>query len=168
MICGADIITQPGSGEYRERIYDIENRWNSQEWTWVRFEEESEIWCGEFRGAPKGVALSKKYNRVLILTADYLYVLNCANGEIVEYESQPQYNELTVTPNGDFLVADYYDVEVIGATLKEKTIIDASLKMDMIKFHEWDDNKLKVSCYEFFNWEKRLEMFFDGDRLEWC
>lgn len=167
MICNAEIINQPYSGEYRERIFDISNPWNSQKWTWVKFEDELETWCGEFRGAPKGVALSKKYNKVLILTTDYLYVLSCSKAEIIEYESQPQYNDLTVTPSGEFLVASYYDIEMIRKTLGETEIIETPFKMDMIKFHEWNGSKLRISCYEFLNWEKRLEIFFDGDTMEW-
>jgi hypothetical protein len=108
----ADIINQPYSGQYKERIYDISSSWNSLNWTWVKFEDEDfNEWCGEFRGSPRAVALSKKHNKVLVLTSDYLFHVDCDNGELIEYESQPQYQCLTVTPSGDFIIADYYSIE---------------------------------------------------------
>lgn len=63
MIIEAEIIDQPYSGQYEERIYDISSPWNSQNWTWVKFLNDDFIeWCGEFRGLPRNVAISKKYN----------------------------------------------------------------------------------------------------------
>ena len=35
MIIEAKIINQPESGQYLEKIYDIQSPWNSQEWTWI-------------------------------------------------------------------------------------------------------------------------------------
>ena len=162
----AEIITQPYAGEYRERIYDITSPWNSQEWTWVKFEDEEETWCGVFRGAHKGVAFSQKYSKVLILTTDYLYALDCDKAEIIEYEAQPQYNDITVTPDDDFLVASYYDIEIIKESLQDRETLERPFEMDMIKFHEWDGSRLKVSCYKFLDWNERVEFFLDMDVLE--
>ncbi len=51
MICKLTNIQQPISGEFEERIYEVESRWNSGEWTWIKFEEDDlSVWCGEFRG----------------------------------------------------------------------------------------------------------------------
>lgn len=77
MIIDAEIMGQP---------YDILSKWNSPKWTWVKFiNDDFSEWCGEFRGEPRGVALSKKYNQILILTSDYLYQLDCLNGVITNY-----------------------------------------------------------------------------------
>jgi hypothetical protein len=88
MIVEAEIINQPYSGQFKERIYDIPSRWNSQDWTWVKFTDaDFAEWCGEFRGFARGVVVSTKYNSVLVLTSDYLSQLNCNSGDIIEYES---------------------------------------------------------------------------------
>lgn len=78
MIIKAEVINQPYSGEYNERIYDISSPWNSQSWAWIKFtNEDLTEWCGNFRGFPRDVAVSKKYNSVLVLTSDYLFKLDC-------------------------------------------------------------------------------------------
>lgn len=43
VITKAEIIYQPSSGQYKERIYDITSSWNSQNWTWVKFEEDFNV-----------------------------------------------------------------------------------------------------------------------------
>ena len=50
MLLNIEQISQPYSGEYEEIIFDIESNWNSSDWSWIRFEEDTTIWCGEFRG----------------------------------------------------------------------------------------------------------------------
>ena len=60
MINEAELINQPYSGQYEERIYDIPSTWNSQRWTWVEFfNDDFSEWCGVFRGSPRYVAISK-------------------------------------------------------------------------------------------------------------
>ena len=86
--------------------------------------------------------------------------------EIIEYEAQPQYNDITVTPDDDFLVASYYDIEIIKEFLQDRETLERPFEMDMIKFHEWDGSRLKVSCYKFLDWNERVEFFLDMDVLE--
>ncbi|MGE8204690.1 tyrosine-type recombinase/integrase [Heyndrickxia sp. NPDC080065] len=139
MIINAEIINQPYSGRYKERIYDVLSPWNSQSWTWVKFENEDfSEWCGEFRGLPWAVALSKKYNNVLVLTSDYLFKIDCVSGEITEYESQPQYHSLTVSPLGDFVITDYYDIEIIKSTLVDENKLSAQQKVYFFRDKERD------------------------------
>lgn len=167
MIIKAEIIDQPCSGQYKERIYDISSQWNSQNWTWVKFlNEDYSEWCGEFRGLPRNVAISKKYNHVLILTLDYLFELDCHSTELIEYEFQHQYQNLTVTPLGDFLVADYYSIDIIKSSLEDKKPVESPIKMDMIKFGGWSDNKLFITCNEFLNWDNHMELELDSETLE--
>jgi len=166
MIDKAEILTQPFSGEYHEKVYDISNPWNSQDWTWIKFtNNDLSEWCGNFRGFPRKVAVSKMQTCVLVLTSDYLFRLSTLNGELIEYESQPQYQNLTVSPSGDFILADYYDIEIIKSTLSEKTYVDSPIKMDMIKFHKWSNNKLSITCDEFLSWS-HMELELDGDTFE--
>lgn len=167
MIVEAEIIEQPYSGEYEERIYGISSPWNSQNWTWIKFlNEDFTEWCGEFRGLPKSVAISKKYNHVLILTSDYLYKLDCFSMELIEYVFQHQYQNLTVTPFGDFLVSDYYDIYMIESSLEYTEYIESPIKMDMIKFRDWSNNKLSLICDEFLNWDNHVELELDSETFE--
>ena len=167
MIINAEIVSQPIAGSYKERIYDISSNWNSQHWTWVKFtDDELSEWYGEFRGFPIDVALSTKYNTVLILTSDYLYQLDCSSKEIIEYEEQPRYQNLTVTSCGDFIVSDYCYIELMEGTLSETRILNSPIEMDMIKFGQWDNKKLRITCEELFNGSNTIELELDGDSFE--
>lgn len=136
-------------------------------WTWVKFTEEAmNEWCGQFRGSKRAVALSKKYNKILVLTSDYLFLIDCKNGELIDYESQPQYQSLTVTPSGDFLIADDYNIEKIGTTLRDKTLIKSPIQMDTIEFKGWSNNKLLITCDEFLNWDHHVQLELDGETFE--
>lgn len=167
MIINAEITSQPISGSYKEGIYDISSSWNSQHWTWVKFtDDELPKWYGEFRGFPIDVALSTKYNTVLILTSDYLYQLDCSSKEIIEYEEQPRYQNLIVTPSGDFIVSDYCYIELIEETISETKTLSSPIEIDMIKFYKWNNNKLKITCEELFNESNTIELELDGDSFK--
>jgi hypothetical protein len=164
MIIEAEIIVQPFSGQYNERIYDISNPWNSQEWSWIKFlQDDLYEWCGVFRGTPRGVALSEKYDKILVLTSDYLYELDISDGELKEYESNPMYRSLTVTPLGDFILADYYNIYLAQANIKESTVIESPIKMDMIEFDRWEGKKLYIICEEFLNWSNHIKLSLDSE-----
>lgn len=165
MIDQADIINQPYSGDYDERIYDNESAWNSQSWTWVKFtNEDLSEWCGQFRGFPRQTAVSKKHDAVLILTADYLFQLDRKTGDLIKLEDQPQYQNLTVTPDGDFIIADYYHVEKITNDINSKSAIKSPIEMDMIEFKKWSDGKMEFTCDEFMNWDRHLIMEYDSEK----
>lgn len=107
MIIEAEIISQPYSGEFTERIYDNESAWNSQSWTFIKFTNDDYTeWCGQFRGFPRQVSVSTISNLILVLTSNYLYQLDRETGNLLELEDQPQYQILTVAPNGNFILAD--------------------------------------------------------------
>lgn len=166
MITNGEIICQPYSGQYFERIYDISSPWNSQNWTWIKFtNEDCSEWCGEFRGSPRDVTISMKNNRVLVLTSDYLFYLNTLNSELIDYEPQPQYINVTVTPLGDFLATDSRDIYLIESSI-HKIILKSPIQMDTIKFEGWLNNKLKITCDEFLNWDNHVELELDSVTLE--
>lgn len=92
MIIEAEIISQPYSGEYNERIYDNKSEWNSQSWTFIKFiNDDFSEWCGQFRGFPRQVGVSSSRDIVLVLTSDYLFQLDRKTGNLKELEDQPQY-----------------------------------------------------------------------------
>jgi hypothetical protein len=162
MIEKAEIINQPYSGQLTERIYDNENAWNSQSWTWIKFiDNDLTEWCGQFRGFPREVAISKITNVVLVLTSDYLFQLNRVNGDLTKLEDQPQYHNLTVSPNGEFIVADYYHITKIVNDIDVKQNIESPIEMDMITFKGWTNSKLKFTCDEFLNRDRHLTMEYD-------
>lgn len=163
MIIEAELISQPYSGEYTEKIYDNESAWNSQSWTFIRFTNDNySEWCGQFRGFPKQVAISKLKNIVLVLTSDYLYQLDIETGNLTDLEDRPQYQNLTVAPNGDFILADYFNFEKVTTTIKKKVQIKSPIQMDIIKFKNWVNSKLEFTCDEFSNWDRHLMMTYDS------
>lgn len=44
--------------------------------------------------------------------------------------------------------------------------MESSIKMDMIKFREWSDKKLSITCDEFLNWDNHVELELDIETLE--
>lgn len=163
MIIEAEIISQPYSGKYTERIYDNESAWNSQNWTFIRFtNDDHSEWCGQFRGFPRQVAVSKIYNFVLVLTSDCLYQLDRETGKRLELEDQPRYQNLTIAPNGDFVLADYNNFAIVTTSIHSKEQIESPIKMDIIEFKKWDNGKLEFTCDEFLNWDRHLTMTYDS------
>ncbi|HUH26572.1 MAG TPA: hypothetical protein VLY87_08085 [Flavobacterium sp.] len=162
MIINAEIISQPYSGEYIERMYDNESVWNSQDWTFVKFTNgDFSEWCGHFRGSPIQVAISLINNIALVLTSDYLYQLDLKTSNLTYLDDQAMYTNLTVAPNGDFIISDYYDIEKISINIHNKVTIESPIKMDKIEFKKWEELKLEFTCYEFLNWGRHLIMTYD-------
>ncbi len=164
MIIEAEIISQPYSGEYTERIYDNESAWNSQSWTFIKFtNDDYSEWCGQFRGFPRQVGVSKFRDIVLVLTSDYLFQLDRKTGDLKELEDQPQCQNLTTTPNGDFILADYYSFEKVTTSIKQRELIESPIQMDIIEFKKWDNEKLEFTCDEFLNWDRHLTMTYNSE-----
>lgn len=136
---------------------------NSQSWTFIKFtNDDYSEWCGQFRGFSRQVAISTQNKIVLVLTSDYLYHLDIETANSTDIEDQPQYQNLTVTPNGDFILADYYNIEKVTTTIKEKEPIESPIQMDIIEFKKWDITKLEFICAEFLNWDRHLTMAYDS------
>jgi hypothetical protein len=100
---------------------------------------------------------------VLVLTSDYLFQLDRQTGNVLELEDQPQYQNLTVDPNGNFILADYYNLEKATRDIKNKETINSPVQMDMIEFKSWTDGKLEFTCDEFLNWDRHLTMTYDSE-----
>jgi hypothetical protein len=167
MIIEAEIISQPYSGQFKERIYDNESAWNSQSWTWIKFtNDDYSEWCGQFRGFPKQVAISEIHNLTLVLTSDYLFQLDRKTAELIKFEDQTQYQNLCTTPNGHFILADYYKFEKITDDISKPIHIKSPIEMDIIEFKEWNGTKLEFTCDEFVNWSRHLTMQYDSETDE--
>lgn len=159
MIIQGDIINQPYSGQFEERIYDNISPWNSQGWTWIKFlNDDYTEWVGQFRGHPRQVATSKSLGQTIVLTSDYVFRLDNQTATVLELEDQPQYQSLTTAPDGTFIFAGYYNIERLKDELKSMEEIKSPIQMDMIKFVGWIDEKLLFTCDEFTNWDRHLEM----------
>lgn len=166
VIYKAELISQPYSGEYKEKIYDVSSVWNSQEWTWVKFNSvDSEEWCGNFRGSPKDVAISPKYNLILVLTSDYLFELNCSTGELKEFDEQTDYQCLTVSPSGDFIIANFNELFLIKTSFLDRIPIPSPIDMYGIEFNGWASNTLLIEC-EDLETEKKVGLELDGETFE--
>lgn len=132
------------------------------------FDENFKEWCGEFRGEYKGHGISEKYDAIYVLTSDYLYILNRRNGQLYRFNDQPEYKELTVSPNGDCIVASYYDIYVLDKEGQEMISVDSPIPLDVINFSEWQGNNLMIHADEFTNWDNHALMQLDCNtwRLE--
>lgn len=167
MIVSAEQVNQPLSGEFKERIYDIQNTWNSQNWTWIKFvNDDYSQWCGQFRGKYIGHAISSKFKSVLVLTSDYFYELSIINGDLQRYEDRPEYKNLTVSPSGDYIVSDYYRIYLINETIKDVTPIALPISVDMIEFKGWKGSKLTILADEFVNWDNHIQLELDCESME--
>ena len=162
----AEIINQPYSGEFEERIYDIESVWNSQSWTWIKFIDEDGIdKVGQFRGFPKDVKVSKQKNEIIVLTSDCVFRLDGTELNVIEAENQVDYGNIEVTPTGIFIFSEFSDIYKLEKSLTEMKIIESPFKMDMIEFKNWNEKVLVFECYELGKWERHEVMELDTD--EW-
>lgn len=67
----------------------------------------------------KRSCFSKARDKVLILTSDGLYQLDRQTLYLTNSEDKPQYQNLAVAPNGDFILADYYEFEKVTVSIKK-------------------------------------------------
>jgi hypothetical protein len=44
--------------------------------------------------------------------------------------------------------------------------VESPIKMDMIKFGKWANNKLSIICVEFLNWDNHVELELDSETLK--
>ena len=163
MIKKVEITSMPASGEYDEVVYDIQNSWNSQYYAWIKFQDdEYNEWYGSFRGRGLGVGISFKYKSVIVLTSDYFFELDYETGNLKSYIDSDNYNQLTVTPQGDFLASDCYRIEKFINLDSDWKLISTPLEMDMVKFLEWNGNDLSISFDEFLNWDNHCIMIYNS------
>jgi len=99
-----------------------------------------------------------KTNETIVLTSDYIFRLDNETGNVKELDNHPQYHNLTTSPNGTFIFADYYRIEKMISSLKDTKTIQSPIEMDMIEFKDWKGDVLEFTCDEFTNWDRHLVM----------
>jgi hypothetical protein len=97
------------------------------------------------------------------LTSDYLFQLDSQAGNLTDFEDEPQYQNMTVAPNGDFILADSYNFEKVTTSIKQKTSIESPIQMDFIEFKNWEKSRLEFTCDEFLNWDRHLTMIYESE-----
>ena len=111
---------------------------------------------------------SKKLGIVVVLTSDYMYMLDICTAELIEYYSQPQYVEMTTSPLEDIFITDGYGIEMFtNSKIEDLETIIIPVHPDNLKFVEWMGNILKITCYEFLIWGKEIELYLDSLSMEW-
>jgi hypothetical protein len=164
MIIHGEIIKQPCSGQFEERIYDHASPWNSQGWTWIKFlNDDHGEWVGQFRGHPMEVATSEKLGETIVLTSDYIFRLDNMTADVLELKGQREYHSLTVAPDGSFVLAEHYNLARLRNGFKNMEQIKGPVEMDMINFLGWAEHKLLFTCDEFLNWSRHLKMELDSN-----
>ena len=160
-IVQSEIISQPISGVYEEKTYSINHIGVSSIWTWIKFTDENHNkWVSSFRGEPLFCVQSDLKNEILILTSDILIRLDSKNSKILEYEDDHFYNDLTLSPKGEFIIAECYHIYRIKNNLSDKIDIIEPFQMDFIKFNHWENNTLYFNCDEIITY-KNLDMKLD-------
>lgn len=156
MIINAEIINISISGEYEEVIFDSSSTWRSSTWGWIKFTNyDYTEWVGEFRGKIIGVEISQRFNSVLVLTTDCLYLLDRISNKIVDTYENPEYNQLTVSPSQEYIVANSCEIFIIKDSLTESFNVDLYEDVFGISFIKWEGNDLIIECEnydgDFFN-----------------
>ena len=151
------------SAEYEERIYDIESPWNTSEWTWIKFEEDSgKIWVGQFRGEFTACGISVKHGIAVIITSMYICFIDLNCKEMIDYGAGILYKDIYQTVDGDILLSDGYSLSVVnGNAIDSIKNIELPIKADFLKFDSCSGNLLRLTCEEVCNWDESYEIFLD-------
>jgi hypothetical protein len=165
MISRAEIIEMPCSGMYPERIFDQEDTPHQDGWTFVLFtHQDGAQWCGHFRGLPKGAAVSLVHQIALVLTSTALYRLDCEVGVVQESVSHFEIHSLTLTPQGHFLIADEYGIQIIATSLTEMKSLEFPILVDSLEFGKWNQWELELKACHFSTDEQIKGLVFDSTK----
>lgn len=150
MVICVEIINNPLSGVYQEVIYDIKSSWRSENWGFVKFTNDDYMeWCGQFRGTGLGVELSERYNNILILTTDAIYLLDRLTNKLIEIYEDTEFTQLTLSPYGDYILASSYEIVIVTDSLKKPTEIEIGSGVCSIELKKWEGNYLTINCEDY-------------------
>jgi len=153
----AELTYQPESGAFEEVHFEHSSVWNSEAFTWVKFEDrEYQDWFGSFRGASLGhLAISEETGNVMIPTEDGTYLVNINSRELVKfYGVEHQIRSVITSPDGrTFVIAS--NVELYHTNEHYELIhIPCQLNMDLIKLKSITDNKVEFEFEEIGIWSR--------------
>lgn len=95
-------------------------------------------------------------------------MLDIYTGDLVDYSWNCQYFNITTTPLKDILITDGYTIRIFtNNKISDIKCIEIPINTDGLQFHEYNENTLKITCYEFLNWEKEIELYLDCELFKW-
>lgn len=167
MIISAEVISQPLSGEYEEVVYDFSSEWKSAYWGWIKFtDDDYSEWVGEFRGEVIGIEISERFNSVLVLTKDCLFLLDRSTNKVVEIVEDPEYVQIILSPQQEYIVASDYEIAVIRESAKKPYYINISGAISCIRFRGWKEDKLILNCEDYLEYGEEIDLSLDSETFE--
>ncbi|MEP2772689.1 MAG: hypothetical protein ABJH05_11100 [Fulvivirga sp.] len=154
----ADITYQPESGNSEEVYFEEPSVWNSQTWTWVKFEDsEFQDWFGSFRGEPFGhLAFSEISGHAIIPTSDATYIVDINKRELLKLiDSKYQIGHVTLAPDGQtFILASF--CELFRTSINYDLIeIQNQLDIDFVEFGSKTEDAVEFEYEEIGVWNRQ-------------
>lgn len=154
----ADLTYRPESGAFDEVHFEQPSVWNSQEFSWVRFEDKDyQDWYGSFRGTPFGnIAFSELSGNAIIPTEDGTYVVNINTRKLLKFHGVEHQirSVITIPDSSTFVVASYYEIYRTNEDY-ELTQIDTQCSMDLIKFKSANNEYVEFEFEEIGDWKQK-------------
>lgn len=96
---------------------------------------------------------------IVVLTSDYMYLLDMKTKDLIGYQSNPAYLEIAGTSFDDILVRDGYSLEVFrDRKISCLEAIELPIQADGLTFCHYEGSILKMKCEEFYNWGQRYTL----------
>lgn len=153
----AGLTYQPESGAFEEVHFEQPTVWNSQVFSWVKFEDqEYQDWFGSFRGEPLGhLAISELTGNVMIPTEDGTYLVNINSRQLLKfYGVEHQIRSVLTAPNGrTFILASHGELYRTNEE-HELVHIPCQLNMDFIKLKSISGNNVEFEFEEIGIWSQ--------------
>ena len=155
----AEITYQPESGRFEEFHFENSTVWNSQIFSWVKFEDlEYQDWYGSFRGQSLGhLAISEESGHVMIPTRDGTYLVNINNRQPIKfYGTEYLIRSVIALPNqGTFVLASCGE---LFRTNQEYELVDipCQRRMDSIKLNSVSGNIIQFEFEDLGLWSRKM------------
>ena len=150
----AEFIYQPISGQYEEKIFDLNTERKSHNWSWIKFtKKDGTEWIGVFRGEKEKIAIAEKINQTGILTSDGLYILDIEKKETLFFNCKTEFGELAESPTKDkFIVTEFGKIGIIDKNFKIE-YLNLEFGIDNVVFGKYEKKRLKINFEKLPNYE---------------